>query len=74
VLHPNALWIEPIVKQKSIRMLCLGGSNTAHNFGYTAYLKKNLMQLFPSSTSESYLIERGVPGVGPVLTNYHFEE
>ena len=33
-IRPTMDWIGPVVKQQSIRILCLGGSNTQNDFRY----------------------------------------
>lgn len=70
-------WAENIVQTKSIRILLLGGSNTA-NYKYgqlleTKLLVNNALPYPWLNSNTSYILNGGISGHGPTITKLSFE-
>ena len=72
VLKPKGTWGQQARKQNSLRLLCIGGSNTEKdnfNAGYVSLLHKYIQNNITedsSFTTSSYALNRGVSGMMPI--------
>ena len=63
-------------KEKSIRLLTLGGSNAAFFYGtaLTDFLTASIHRLYNDTLNYmcQYIINEGIAGTGPTMTNFNF--
>lgn len=79
VTAPAESWGQRILEEKSLRILTLGGSNTADPDNYVDNLRLRLVNesLNPFAhlvnVSDCYIVNGGIPGWGPTVTKLPFE-
>ena len=76
VLRPDMDWIAPIARQGGLRVLMLGGSNTASKSGYAAVFMLNFRDVFDDDAgkNQSYCINGGISGHPPQMLHFEFED
>jgi hypothetical protein len=72
VISPPRYWGFEMFRKStpSVRILALGGSNTASPKGYVPFLESLIIELFPD---DSYVINAGMAGTPPVKRIFGFE-
>ena len=72
--RPNEKWGWQMRKEKSIRLLTLGGSNTAYFYGttYPAFLIESIHRLYNATELHVSIRNEGIAGTGPTMKNFDF--
>jgi hypothetical protein len=76
IFKPTRQWVEHFANQPSLRILALGGSNTAH-FNYVRLIEKMIKSTEFSTRfnpEKSYIINAGIGATGPTISRYEFEK